>query len=119
MKKAISIYNIVVGISIIGLWLMLFFTDQIPELETEPYGIGFHIAIETIMAIVFIVSGLALLKEWKYSKYLFVFSTGMLVYSAINSSGYYADAGNLAMVLMFSILVLISGYFTIYVLRHE
>jgi len=35
LRKTKALYSIVIGISLISLWIMLFFTDQIPELKTE------------------------------------------------------------------------------------
>jgi hypothetical protein len=34
-----GIYAIAIGLGIIGLWLMLYLTNQIPELKTEPVAI--------------------------------------------------------------------------------
>jgi len=56
-----GIYAIVIGIGILGLWLMLYLTRQIPELNTEPVAIAFHITAETTMGILSLLSGIFLL----------------------------------------------------------
>ncbi|MBN2300065.1 MAG: hypothetical protein JXC31_02635 [Acholeplasmataceae bacterium] len=108
IKKIIASYMIIVGIGIIGLWIMLFATDQIPELETEPIAIAFHIFIEIAMGIISFIAGLSLLKNYKYQKELIIFANGMICYSVINSSGYYGDLKQYSMILMFFVILLFS-----------
>jgi hypothetical protein len=56
-----GIYAIIIGIGILGLWLMLYITKQIPELKTEPVAIAFHITAESLMGILSLLSGIFLL----------------------------------------------------------
>ncbi|MBN2504725.1 MAG: hypothetical protein JXB20_05210 [Bacilli bacterium] len=106
-EKIIGIIYIVLGIGIIGLWTMLIGTDQVPEFETEPVGIAFHIAIEVMMGIMAILSGIALLRKYKHRASLTIFTGGMLAYSVVNSSGYYGDSGQYAMISIFSVVLLV------------
>jgi len=105
-NKIISIFYFIVGIGIIGLWIMLFATNQIPELETEPVSIAFHIVIEVSMGIMSILTGYFILKNHKFSQVFLLFTAGMLSYSVINSSGYYGDLGNFAMIVMFGVILI-------------
>ncbi len=59
-----SIFAIVIGLGMIGQWTMSFISKQIPELETEPIRIWFHIIGELITALALIVSGISLLAGW-------------------------------------------------------
>lgn len=117
LRKSKAIYAILVGISIIGLWLMLFSTGQIPELETKLFDISLHIISELILAITLILSGIALLRQSRWSEKLFLLSMGLLIYSVINAAGYYGQDGNWAMVLMFAGLLTIALIFTAYSMR--
>jgi len=52
-----SIFAIGVGIGMIGQWIMFYIKDQIPELETEPLRIKFHLGAELITAAALILGG--------------------------------------------------------------
>lgn len=101
----ISIIYTIIGIGIIGLWIMLLGTNQVPELETEPIAIVFHIVIECIMGILSILSSIWLFRRRKYYKQLILFTNGLLAYSVVNSSGYYGDRGEVGMIVMFGFIL--------------
>jgi len=105
-----AIFALIVGLGMIGQWIMSFITEQIPELETEPFRIWFHIAGEMITALALILSGIGLLAGWTWAAILFLIASGMLIYTAIVSPGYFAQQGKWIWVVIFSILILISGY---------
>ena len=86
-----GIYAIVIGIGIIGLWLMLYLTKQIPELNSEPIAIVFHMTAETTMGILSLLSGIFLLIGLSWAPYFFVLSMGLVLYAVINSAGYYGQ----------------------------
>lgn len=116
MNKVLGWYFTIIGIGIIGLWIMLLATNQVPELETEPAAIAFHITVELLMAVVSIGAGILTLKEHKRSVEAILFASGMIVYSVINSSGYYAESGDVAMIVLFSLLLVLTGGGSIYAL---
>ncbi len=102
--KVKGFYAILIGISIIGLWIMLYVTSNILELETEPLSIYFHLVAEVLMGLLLIISGIALILKKKWGNPLFIFANGLVIYSVINSSGYYANMGNWSMVIMFGVI---------------
>ena len=108
MRKVTAFYCIIVGISMLSIWIMLFVTGAIPELETEPLRIIMHMVAEFLTAILLISSGLGLLKQrtWGYNCYLL--STGALIYTLIQSPGYYMELEELLIVIMFAILFIIT-----------
>jgi hypothetical protein len=101
-----AIYAILVGTGMIGQWTMSYLSHQIPELESEPIRIGFHIAAEVLTALLLIVGGIALFARTAWSKEIFLVSMGMLFYTAIVSPGYFAQQGKWAWLGMFSIIIL-------------
>ena len=117
MTKIASAYSIFVGLSIFGLWTMLWILGEIPELETEPIRIGMHLVAEFVTAVLLIVGGVALLKSWKYGINLFQVSMGMLIYTLIQSPGYFAEQGEFAFVVMFAIFLLIAGTLLVWSLK--
>ena len=86
-----SVYSIFIGISIMGLWIMLILTKQVPELKTDPVEIYFHTSAEFMMGILSLISGALILLEIDFGLYLFLISSGLCIYSVTNSAGYYAQ----------------------------
>jgi len=105
-----AIFGIVVGIGMIGQWLMSYFSKQIPELKTEPIRIGFHLAAEASTAVMLIVSGILMLTGAGMGQSLFLIAAGMMFYTCIVSPGYFAQQGKWAWLVMFSALI-IAGIF--------
>lgn len=108
IRKIASIYALFIGIAIIGLWVMLLISDQVPELNNEPISISFHIAAEMVMAVLLIISGIGISSRKKWSIRLFTLSAGLVLYSVVNSSGYYAQQGNYLMVVLFMVLMILT-----------
>ena len=100
-----GICAIVIGIGIIGLWLMLYLTKQIPELNSEPIAIAFHMTAETTMGILSLLSGIFLLIDLSWAPYFFVLSMGLVIYAVINSAGYYGQRKQWSFVIMFGIIL--------------
>ena len=108
MKKMAGIFSSLVGSSVVILWVILLYTEQVPELATESVEIYFHITAELIMAILLIISGIGIIIGCSWSIRMFTFSSGFLVYSIINSSGYYIENENSLMLIIFSIILVIN-----------
>lgn len=103
-----SLFAIIVGIGMIGMWSVAYFGNQIPELETEPLRIKFHLAAEFATALVLLSAGIGLLtgQAWAFETYLV--SMGMLLYTVIVSPGYFAQKGQWAYVVMFAVLLVLA-----------
>lgn len=110
-------YTIFVGVSIISLWIMLFATSQVPELETEPFSLTLHVLSELLLAGSLIICGIGYIKNTRWVPYVFMFSMGLLVYSVINAAGYYGESGDFAMVIMFALLLTIAAVLTVLSLK--
>jgi len=105
MRKPASIFSIFVGVSMLGMWLMLLTTGQVPELETIPKEIIMHIIIESITAILMIISGIGLLKKTNWSSNIYLFTSGMLTYTVVNSAGYYLQTNDYIFIAMFGTIL--------------
>jgi hypothetical protein len=108
-----GIYAIIIGIGIIGLWIMLLLTKQVPEIETEPTAIAFHITAETIMGLLSVLSGILLLVNLSWATYSFILAMGLVIYAVINSAGYYGEKKEWVFVVMFGIILCISAVLVI------
>lgn len=97
--------QIVIGAAVAGLWTVLLAAGQVPEVQAGQVDIWFHVAGEMAMAAALLAGGVALLRATRGGPLLSAFALGWLAYSAVNSSGYYAEAGEWAVVAMFAVVV--------------
>jgi hypothetical protein len=77
----------------------------IPEFQTAPWEIAFHLAAEFTTALLLLSGGIATLKTMLWGKQILMAGLGMVIYSEIVSPGYYAQLGQWAFVAMFAILL--------------
>lgn len=88
----------------IGMWSMLFLSDQVPGLDSAQVEIKLHILTEMLTALMLIIGGLSVLMKRRHTE-LHIISQSMLLYDILNSSGYYIDKGETVMVFMFGVLL--------------
>ena len=98
-------YAILVGILMIAQWMFSIATNSVPEFETAPWAIGFHLAGEFLTALILIIGGIASLKSTNWGKQFLLVGLGMVIYSEIVSPGYFAQQGQWAMIVMFAVLL--------------
>jgi hypothetical protein len=103
-------YGISVGILIILQWIFFIATGSVPELQTAPWEIGYHIAAELLLAVTLLIGGTATLKSIHWGGKLLLVALGMAIYSEINSPGYFAQLGQWALVGMFALLLLAAAW---------
>lgn len=103
--KFSSWYGIAVGSLMIAQWTFSIVSGGVPEFETAPWAIAFHLAAEMSTALILITGGLATLKSISWGKTALLTGLGMVIYSEIVSPGYYAQLGQWLFVGMFAILL--------------
>jgi len=109
-----AIFSIVVGAGIIGQWTISILYNKVPGPEAgSEIGRGqiemfFHYTAEFITAIALMASGAGLIVDADWGPPAYLIASGMLVYTLINSSGYFAQRRQLSMVLIFAILFVLS-----------
>ena len=108
IKKAAAIYSILVGISMFAMWFMFYAVGGIPELATEPARILLHIAAELATAAALLVGGWGLLTQKKWGHQIYLLATGALLYTMIQSPGYFLQNGELGFVAMFAVLFILA-----------
>ena len=104
-KRLPILFGLLCGFGMLAQWAMFILTGQVPELQTEPYRIAFHLAAEGITALGLIASSILLLQKKKVAKKLYTISSGMLLYSVIVSPGYFAQLGQWGFVVMFAVVL--------------
>lgn len=100
-----AFYAIAVGFGMMAQWTLSYRTGQIPELQTEPIRIRFHVAGEMTTALALIAAGAGLLLQAGWAVPLFLVAMGMLFYTAIVSPGYFAQQGKWIWVGIFALLI--------------
>jgi hypothetical protein len=106
--KFVKISSVSIGALMLFQWLFFLATGNVPELETAPVSIAFHLAIELITAIALIGTGFSLRAQKLERWVLAAFAQGMLGYTVVNSPGYFAQSGDYALVFMFACLLAVS-----------
>ena len=98
-------YGILVGFFMIAQWIFSISTGGVPEFETTPWAIGFHLAAEFSTALLLLVGGIAALKSKNWGQQVLLVGLGMVIYSEIVSPGYFAEQSQWAPVAMFAVLL--------------
>jgi len=102
--KFVVAFELVVGLGIIGLWTTLLLKRSVPEIAEGDRAIYFHIAAEYMLGVALVAGGLSLLLvgDETWVKVLAAAAAGGVIYSTINSPGYYAREGNWPLVAAFA-----------------
>jgi len=101
-------YSIFIGIMVIIQWVFFILTGNVPELTTAFWEIIFHILVEFLTAFMLLITGWKILKKSKNAIQGNLVAQGMLIYSVINSSGYFAKLGQWIFILMFLVILILS-----------
>lgn len=117
MKRLAGIFSAVVGLSMIGMWFMFYAVWSIPELAVEPARIMAHIAAELVTAVMLLVGGWGLLANRSWGSKIYFLSTGALLYTMIQSPGYFIHTGDTGFVSMFAVLIVIAVFFLIQIIK--
>ncbi len=101
-------YCILIGALIAIVWTSLLLKGLVPELKTSPGSIYLHLTAEILTAVLLLAGGLGAIFLSSGSLPLML-SLGMLLYTCINSAGYYAESRTLPMVALFAVLTLLTA----------
>ncbi|KAB1187762.1 MULTISPECIES: hypothetical protein [Haloferax] len=101
-ERVVAVYALVVGVSILGLWVVLVQTEQVGALRTEPFSMFTHLVAEGLTAVALLGAGIGLVRQTDWARPLSLVAFGMLLYTVINSAGYYAQLGEIAAMMVFS-----------------
>ena len=112
-------FSIVVGGMMFLQWSFFLVTGQVPELQTEPVRIAFHLAAEFLTAVGLILGGVFLLKNRSWSRSLLILTAGMLGYTSIVSPGYFAQQGVWPIVLMFAVVFILNVVNILFLVREK
>ena len=112
-------YALVVGTLMVAQWVFFIVTGQVPELQTEPLRITFHLVAEGMTAALLILAGTGLLRRLQWSRSLALVAFGSLVYTTVVSPGYFAQLGQWPLVAMFAALLVLAVASIILIVRAD
>lgn len=98
-------FFIIVGFLMFSQWGFFLAMDAVPELQTEPVRILFHMTAEFATALCLIFAGCALRQGRSWGKSFAMFAAGMLAYTVMVSPGYFAQQGQWPLAGMFAVLL--------------
>jgi hypothetical protein len=98
---------LIVGQLMGGQWLFFLASGSVGELQTAPRAIAFHLMAEASTAALLVVAGVRLARRGRGER-LGLLATGALLYTVINSAGYFAERDAWAMVAMFGVLLVVT-----------
>lgn len=100
---------VAVGALTLAQWGFFILGGLVPEFESEPIAIAFHLAAEVVMAVALLLTGAALLRGRRAAVPFALVAYGMLAYTAVNSPGYFAQLGQWPLVAMFGAVLALAG----------
>ena len=108
-----AIFSIVVGAMMIIQWTTTLLKKQVEGPEAgisgrEKLEMVYHWTAEFATAVLLIVSGAGLLVSAGWGENTFLVATGMLIYTLINSPGFFAQRRQWPMVVMFAVLLVLA-----------
>jgi hypothetical protein len=97
-----GVFVLSAGTMTLILWLIVIIKKQGHKFIEKPFERLFHIIAESVMAIISIVGGIALLLEQMWALHMFFLAMGLLLYATVNAIGIYGEKKNM---LLTSILI--------------
>lgn len=121
-RRAVSVrwvawFQLVIGVSILAFWTVFMSTGRVPEIEAGERAIWFHVAAELTTALLLVAAGLRSTRQ--PARFLSALALGALLYTSINSPGYYVDLGEWPMVVMFGVLFAITAVAIVMLFRAD
>ena len=107
-------FAITVGLMMLAQWAVTLARKRVPGKDEGISGRGsremlFHWAAESLSSIALVFSGITLLQGWSWARDVYFVAIGMLIYTVINSSGWFAERREWAMVGVFAVLLIGAG----------
>jgi len=106
-------FSIAVGVALIAIWAWLLVTGDVPDLDTDPLAMWFHIGGEVVTALALIAAGWGLLSGATWARRLHILASGMLLVVVIHAVAWYGGRGDVWMVVAFLVLAVFAVFFAI------
>lgn len=111
--RGAATFAIVTGIVILAVWVYLFATGGVPELQVEPVATWVRIGTEVVTAILLLAAGWGVLTHQAWGRRLYLIAIGALLFAVVHEMATYGQRGQTGMVLLFFALAVVSVFFAI------
>jgi len=111
-----GIYSILLGVSLIIFWIIVFYKKDSQKYITLPLERNFHVIAEYIMSFLAIICGIGLLSNKGWGRLLFILTMGFVIYATINALGIYAHKKYWILVATLIGITIISTILVIFIL---
>lgn len=108
MNGLVGGFAIIVGLLMGGFWASLLLRGK-AELRERPWDMGFHLVAEFATAALLVTAGVGTLAGSTWSGAVMPATLGMLLYSVLNSPGFYAGRRQWPMAGMFVALAVLTA----------
>jgi hypothetical protein len=119
MRVFMGVTSIMLGAGMVGSWVLILASNQMPELHAAPAMAWMHIAAEMLTAFLLLLSGYGMLAQRLWWAKLHLVSLGMLLYAVVQASGHYAQLRATGIVLVFGLVGALAVLFMVQVARME
>jgi hypothetical protein len=109
LTKAISYFSMLMGVSQMATWIVLFSLGKVPEIVTRPFETWMLLAAEFLTGCALVVSGYAFLTRRSWGFHLELAALGMLLYCTVFSTGVFGQQGNIPAAAFFAAVALLSA----------
>ena len=113
IRKVASLYSILIGLSMIGMWVFFLASGQVPEFQNIPIETTFSILADNITGVMLLIGGYGLYTGRRWGFHAYLVSLGALFYSLMIAIGYYAQRGDMIFVGIFAPIFLLMIIFYI------
>ena len=110
-----AIFGIVVGVLMCVQWVLTILKKQVAGPESGVSGRGrvemaYHLVAEFCTALLLLFAGVSLITKMSWGLTLFLIADGMLIYTVINSPGFFAQQRQWPMVIFFAVLLVLAVF---------
>src|SRR4030043_632503 len=115
LEKLLSIFLIIMGISIIAVWTMLLITGQVTDIKKDLISLLFHWTSELLLALTSIIVGFSVLFKKTRGQSSIFFALGLALSSTFNAVFYYVfNEFNLTFIILIGSFFILSLLFLIF-----
>jgi hypothetical protein len=111
--RGAATFAILAGAAIIAIWLYLFASGGVPELQVQPAATWTRIVTEIITALLLLAAGFGLLTRQRWARRVYLIAVGALLFAVVHAVATYGERGQIGMVLFFLALAIVSVFFAI------
>lgn len=107
--RRVGWFQLVMGCGIVGVWTLLLVTGQVLEVDEGRIDSWFHLTAELATGAALVVAGVLILQRTPRASLAACVALGALAYTAVNSAGYYDQAGEWMPVVLFGVAAISTG----------